>query len=375
MKKLLIVVMLFIMLILSGCPGGEETKKESTTNKKTENKIDEKVAKEFMDNYMRYMMAGNVKALGTFYSEEIKKKSNASPGIISPKPIGFKLEKGNNKEKNMEYSAHIYSAAMEEPYFSDDTYKYTIENKSGKLTISKIEKDISIELFLKERSVYKREGEKVKGEPIIKLDELPMFTTLRGSSETKYSVPRDSFGPCAIAPDGKSYIISSNGKKDSFIGAVSLEGAKQTFASQDSKSEKEKGGESGDTSGGEQSKQDGKGSEGGGNASVKPIDLFINTDIKLISFGPNGKALIVLTKSGGNKEWLSLYTGKAWDPVKTYMDKHFSKGSFSIVKAYFVEDNKFIFTLQPVKNATPEEQSLGGEWSYDLKEDKAQQIK
>lgn len=374
MKKLLIVLLSFMMLLYTGCPGGEEPK--SDDNKTQVKKIDKKAAKEFMDNYMRYMLSGNNAALKSFYSDEIKEKISSAPEIKNPSPVGFKLEEGENKEENMEFTAHIYNAATDTPYYSDDTYKYTIKVNEGKMLIDKIEKDKSTEIFIKEDTLYKREGDKVKGEPVLTLDDLPLFSAPKGASEGKYNVPRDAFGPCAIAPDDKGFIISSSGGGNSFIATVKMKESKEAINLQGGD-----GGKQGQGAGGQ-----GGGTQQGGkgqaqqeqtktNISLKPIDLYLNTKIIGISFAPNGKMIAVEVIPPGGLTRVNLYKGEKWEQVKADIDKHFMKGRFAIKKPYFVENNKMVFTVEPIKDATSEEQTLKGEWFYDIKGDKVNQIK
>lgn len=372
MKKILILFLIFMMVLLTGCPDKEEPK--SNDNKTQVQKIDKDAAKEFMDNYMRYMMRGNNAALKSFYSDEIKEKANNVPEITNPGPVGFKLEEGENKSEGVEFTAHIYSASTDTPYYSDDTYKYSIKTEDGKMLIDKIQRDKSIEMFSKEDAIYKREGDKVIGEPVLKLEDLPLFTVPKGAGIKKYDVPRKSFGPCAIAPDSKSFIISSSGDDNSFLASLKMEESKETISLAEGGGNKQGGG-GGQSGDGSQQGGQGQQEKKSPNVSIKPIDLYINTKITGIFFAPNGKMLAVEIIPPGGLTRVNLYKGKEWEQVKTDIDKHFIKDRFSIKNPYFVEDEKMIFTVEPIKDATPEEQTLRGEWAYDIKGDKVDQIK
>lgn len=374
MKKLLVLMLSFMMLLSTGCPGGEEEPK-SDDNKTQVKKIDKNAAKEFMDNYMRYMLSGNTVALKSFYSSEIKEKTNSTPEIKNPSPVGFKLEGGENKEEKMEFTAHIYSASTDSPYYSDDTYKYTIKINDGKMLIDKIQKDKSTEIYTKGSVLYKREGDKVQGEVVLTLDDLPLFSAPRRASEGKYRVPRDTFGPCAITPDGKGLIISSSGEGNSFIAIVKMKEEEEAINLQGGQ-EKKQGGGGQEAQGGQQGGQEGgQQQQSKSNISLKPIDLYLNTKITGISFAPNGKMIAVEVVPSGGLTRVNIYKGEEWEQVKADIDKHFMKSRFAIKKPYFVEDNKMIFTVDPIKDATTEEQTLKGEWFYDVKADNINQIK
>ncbi|MDF2674497.1 MAG: hypothetical protein K0R09_2765 [Clostridiales bacterium] len=373
MKKIVILLLIFTMLLATGCPGGETPK--SNDNKTEVKKIDEDAAKEFMDNYMRYKLSGNNLALNSFYSDEIKEKTSSVPETRNPGPVGFKLEEGEAKEEKLEFKAHIYSASTETPYFSDDTYKYTIKLEKGKMMIDKIEKEKSIELFSKENTIYKREGDKVEGEPVITLEDLPLFTTPKGAGEGKYNVPRSSFGPCAISPNSKSFIVSSSGEDNGFIADIKMKDSEEAVSLQGGEGDKQKQGGGGQQAGGSQTEGQGQPKKSNANISLKPIDLYLNTKITGISFAPNGKMLAVEIIPPGGLTRVNLYKGENWEQIKSDIDKHFVKDRFSVKNPYFVEDSKMVFTVEPIKDATSEEQTLKGEWVYDVKGDKVVQIK
>jgi hypothetical protein len=361
------------MLLAVGCPGGEEQK--SNDNKTEVKKIDEDAAKEFMDNYMRYMLSGNNVGLKSFYSDEIKEKTSSVPLTTNPSPVGFKLEEGETKGENIEFTAHVYSASTETPYYADDTNKYTIKINEGKMLIDKIEKKKSIEMFSKGNTIYKKEGDKVEGEPVLVLDDMPLFAAPKGAGEVKYNVPRTSFGPCAISPDNKSFIVSSSGDDNSFIASIKMKDSQEAINLQVVQGDKQKQGGGGQEGGAAQTEGQGQQKQSKTNITLKPIDFYINTKITGISFAPNGKMIVVEVVPPGGLTRVNLYKGGEWEPVKTDIDKHFMKDRFSIKKPYFVEDNKMVFIVEPIKNATSEEQTLKGEWFYDIKGDKISQIK
>lgn len=372
MKKLLIILLTFIMLLCTGCPGGE--KQKSNDNKTEVKRIDKDAAKEFMDNYMRYMLSGNSVAIKSFYSDEIKEKTGSIPSATNPSPVGFKLEKGESKKENIEFTAHLYSASTETSYYADDTYKYTIKLKDGKMLIDKIEKKKSIEMFSKGNTIYKKEGDKVEGEPIVSLDDMPLFAAPKGAGEAKYNVPRSSFGPCAIAPDNKSFIVSSSGDDNSFIASIKMKDSEETVNIQTAQGDKQNKDGGGQESAGKQSEDQGQQQQSKANITLNPIDLYINTKITGISFAPDGKLVVVEIVPPGGLTRVNIYKGGEWEPVKTDIDRHFKKGRFSIKKPYFVEENKMLFIVEPIKDATLEEQTQKGEWFYDIKGDKISQV-
>lgn len=365
-----------MMLILTGCPDGEEPKSQG--NKMQVKGIDKGAAKEFMDNYMRYVLRGDNVAQKSFYGEKIRNEITNVPTVTNPRPVGYKLEEGQNKQKNMEITAHIYSASAGSPYYSDDTYKYTIMAEKGKMLIDKIKKDKTIEIYEHNNVLYKREGDKVQGEPILTLDDMPLFTTPKSGGEQKFVVPKTEFGPCALSPDSKTTLISTSGDNHSFIAsvkkketeeAISMQGGKGSQGGGGGKAGQQQGGGGGEQQGGQQQQQ------GKENISLKPIDLYFNTRINSITFSPDGKMTAVEYIPASGLSRIKLYKGEEGEPVETDIDKHFRQDRFSISKIYFVSEDKLMFTVQPIATATPEEQTLRGDWTYDIKGNKVKQVK
>jgi hypothetical protein len=134
------------------------------------------------------------------------------------------------------------------------------------------------------------------------------------------------------------------------------------------------GGKGGQPSQGEGEQQGGQ-QQGKSNVSLKPIDLYFNTKINSIILSPDGKMMAVefIPASGLNR--VKLYKGEEGEPVDADIDKHFREDRFSITKIYFVSEDKLMFTVEPIAAATPEEQTLRGDWTYDIKGNKVKQVK
>jgi hypothetical protein len=127
----------------------------------------------------------------------------------------------------------------------------------------------------------------------------------------------------------------------------------------------------GEQQGGQQQQQQ----QGKSNISLKPIDLYFNTKINSIIFSPEGKMMAVEFVPTSGLSRVKLYKGEEGEPVEADIDKHFREDRFSITKIYFVSEDKLMFTVEPIATATPEEQTLRGDWTYDIKGNKVKQVK
>jgi hypothetical protein len=384
MKKLLIFCLIAMMILATGCPGPESEPKSSDPNKtQVMDNIDMKASREFMDNYMRYVIKRDNGAMKSFYSTEIKSQMKNIPTNPNPHPVGYKIEEGENKEKNAEFRAHIYNANSGEPYYSDDVFKYTITMESGKMVINKIEKENTTEIFEKGKALYKREGDKAKGELAVALQDLPYYVVPKGAQtpEQKFPVPRKAFGPCAISPDGKSMAITSVGEQTLLAIVKQEQGGEEDKSAMSMQGDEKKAGGGGE--GGEGGAEGGEGKEAGGeqegkegqNATIKPVDFYFEGKVILLNYSPDGKSFIVEKAMPNGLSQILLYEGESGEdmPLDT-LYRQFRKDTFSIVSPYFISEEKLAFSVVPIKTATREEQKLKGDYVLDLKTQKLNQI-
>lgn len=379
MKKYSIFLILFITLLFTGCPGGEDEGGNSEGENKSgsENKIDMKSAKEFMDNYMRYVIKMDTDVMKSFYTPKLKEQIKDVAKASNPHPVGYSIGGGEGKEKKAEYTVSIFNAYTGSPYFSSDTYKYTVVMEDGKMLIDSISKDKVMELFGKGKVLFMKEGSKVEGKYVISLDELPTYASPQSSPEVKLPIPRDAFGPCALSPDNKSIIFTSVGK-DSFIAMGELEEEDKSTMNQRAEGgdknkqggDKKGGGEQGgQEKGKEQEQQKAK-------IKMNPIDLYPDTKINVLVLSPDGKTLAVETAPVGGQSQLKLYKSDKGEGLEAQKIKNnFRPDRFSLSNPYFTSPTAIVFTVKAIDGAQDEEKELEGEWIYDIKAETLKQSK
>lgn len=392
-KKMLIFVITFLMLITSsGCPSGNdgEDKGGSSNNKVQVKQMDKKSVRAFMDNYMRRVVEGDKGAIKSFYSKELSGKVSSrlySMDKDNPIVVGYKLEDGEEKEDKMEVKAHIFSEYVGKPYFSDDTFSYTLINEDQNIVIDKIKKELSTEIYEGNKFLYKREGEALKGTPIISIKDLPYYVVIGGddSLEQKVSVPREDFGPCAVSPEGDNIIITTTGKdKGTLIALVKQKeegGEEQTINIA-------QGGGGGDSSGGgngggsqgqsQEGQGQGEGSQGQqeqSNMTFKPVDVFSKEKVDLITFSPDGKMFAIQIKKPSGVTKIIVYKEENGEIIKSTVNHQFGDDKFLLQAPYFISSDELLFTVIPAKNATVEERKFKGQWMMDLKNSKIKQIR
>lgn len=367
MKRFLVVIILASFLF-SGCPGGKDEKEKDNDNKMQVKRVETKAAKEFMDNYMRYLLKKDETAIKSFLSSMAKSSIKPDiPAALEPHIVAYKIEEGEQKKEKAEMKVKIYSAYTSSPYFSEDTFKYTLILEDGKLLIDKIEKDKSIELFAKGDMLYKKEGQKIEGQKIISLDELPYFSIPIGGGEKKFTVSKDGFGPCAGSSGAKKVVVTTKGK-NSLIAVLEEEESEDVSNS---------GG--GDGGQGEESKQGGgqenketppKAMEEKAKVKITPVDLYFNNKIDVVILSPDGKLFLVEHTPPDRMGRISIYKTSKGEMVKTPIENQFKPGRFSLKSAYFISPEEIVFTVEPGKDTTREEKMLKGEWTLDIKQEK-----
>ncbi|SKA95328.1 hypothetical protein SAMN05443428_1187 [Caloramator quimbayensis] len=409
MKKWFCMFLIIILIFTTGCPGNEK-KKSNESNKvevnKSENKIDKNAASAFINNYLAYVLKGDFDGMKSFYNDEVKSQIKSIPVSSSSRPVGYKidtddsgLEESQNEGKSAAFKVHLFNSGQDIPYFSDDLYKYTVELKNNKMVISKIEKEKSTEIYEKNKVLYKREGDKIKGEKILSLSEMPDFISLSNTlyPGQKIPLPKDGFGPCAISPDGKNILITTKGtlktagasggsiKNDvtyAFIAILSMKEDEQQSIQQNKNTKDSKqviklegGGDEKnkeESSGNEESKTGAEGQEKEKVQlpSIKTLDLYVEAKIKTAAFSPDGKFIIVeyIPPSGLNR--IKMYKVQEREIVELIVDRQFLPDRFGIVSPAFISFEELSFKVVPSKDATSEEQKYEGIWKMDIKEQK-----
>lgn len=374
MKRIISIFMIIgFMFIFSGCPDKEETNEGD--NKVNVMKVDVKSARVLMENYMRYLMKRNSDAMRSFYGANTRMKIKETPAVKDPHPIGYSLNEGESKNKTAVFKAHIFSGSSNLPYFSDDEFTYTVVLEGGKMVIDNIEKGKTVELYENGASIYKREGDKVKGDILVALKDLPNYVISKESSliEQKFILPKQAFGPCALSPDGKTAIITSY-DNNSFIGAIE-EGSKETMAQQGGKSQGQGGGKGGQSGGSQQGGgQEEKGGETKSNMKLKTIDFYFDCMVNSINFSPDGDMFVVEYTPKKGMHQIAVYKGSTGEQVRLESNKQFNRNRFEMTRPYFSSPDELVFTLIPAKNSTPEEARFKGDWKLNIKKGEIKQI-
>jgi hypothetical protein len=397
MKKTIYAIVLIVMIFMfCGCPDKNKSNQDDKVEVKS--KIDKKAAKEFMDNYLRTVTTGDINALDSFYSSNLKSEMKSAVKVLNPHITGYKIEAevgmeegsdeseggsekssgDDGKEDTVEYTVHIFNAYTGFPYSSDDSVLYTIKIENKKMVIDKKKITSTVDVYSLNNAIYKRSEGKVKGEYVLSIIDMPEFAIPQSALplEVKFNVPRDAFGPCVLAPDGSSIAISSIGT-NSFAAIVKIE-EKGKSSSEESKAaiggDEDSGASSLKTSGGGNKETGKTGEESKLNTKLKPVDLYVESKICNFAFSPDGKTLAVETIPDYGNNKIYLYKAKEQEIINAGIDKQFKPDRFKVMSPCFLSENEIEFKVSAVKSATTDELRYNGFWIFNIKTKKFKQL-
>ncbi|KRQ86714.1 hypothetical protein ABG79_01466 [Caloramator mitchellensis] len=372
MKRFLLIIIAVSMILFTGCP--DEEKKESSDKKEVQNTtIDKKAAEEFLNNYLFHAIKRDTNAMLSYYSPKLIENYKEVVKNENPHPVGYKIEEGEIS-KESEFKVHIFNAYNAYPYFSDDTFKYKLTSKNGKLLIDEIKKEDSIELYSKGNSLYKKTGDNAQGEFIVSIEDFPAFTSAQNIiyPEQKFKVPKKKLGPCAIDSEGKIAIVSSI-DVDSYIGIVRLDEEAFNMAQNGQKGQGQD--QKGEGGGGEEQKSEEERQREKKEIKIKSLDFYSNKIIQIITLSPDGKTILTEISDNRGKREIKGYKGEDGSSLELEFVKQFKSDVFSTINPFFISKNEFVFSVEVKPNATDEEKRLRGDWVYNIETKKFRQIK
>lgn len=344
--KRLEILIIMSMLILCGCPDASD--KNIQDSKLNVMQINSKAATAFINHYFSFFMKRDFNVMSSFYGKELLNKMKNVVPSSEPHPQGYQISEGEMNNNKISYNVNIYSGYTDKPYFSKDEFVYIVGIENGKTLIKDIEKKKSTEIYQKDSTIFKRNGEELQGEKLTSLKDLPEYIvpTDAFSVHKKIKIPNKSYGPSALSPDDKKIVFTTY-DKNSFIGIIK--------EPEDTETLMQEGG-----------KQGGNMQQSNEKNKIKAVDMLYDTVIHNLCFSPDGKKILIQYSYKGDPSKLIMYDAESCKmlPIKT--NKQFLEGMYSFEKAYFENASTLIFTVIPVNNSLPENAKYSGVWALNL---------
>lgn len=345
MKKLvLIIIMLFIFTAasagLSSC--SRKSKDESKGSKKQgeekdskedeeKEKLDSKEAEKVIEEYARALiMRDNVK-IKSLYSKSLVGSTVEFTSKPNPHPIGYKIEKPEERGESFEGKITMFSVFTGQPYFSSDETKCTIIKEKGKYVIDKIQGVKFSEINESNNTLFIKEGGDIEGERIVKINELPIFGVPQGATpDKKFSISHERFGPIALDSEGKKLAVSTTGASTAgtypAIMIINIE-----------------------------------------DKNIKILDVYMNETVSEIHWNKDGKLLSVLMSDSRGTNYLYIYDMEKGKKVDDAIKDALNKNKYSVETPYWDSKDELVFNVSGVGSLTPDEKKKIGSYKFDVK--------
>lgn len=338
MKRIFCSVLSFVIaFVLISCSSGRSTQppkggqgeteeQGGTTGQGGQNeKPDKNEGKKVVEGYLQALILKNTGKVKSFYSTALKQSSGNFTPSTEPHPIGYKIDNLDEKEGKLEGKATIFSVIDNVPYFSSDESSITVIKEKGSYVIDKIEKTKSAEVIEKDKALFMKQGEDIKGKEIVKLDDLPRFAAPQGSTpDIKYPIGRDNFGPIALDPDGKVLALSTTGTNPALM-TMDEEGKK-----------------------------------------FKSLDLYLEGKVRSLIWSGDGKSIAALM-SGKGGNFLNIYDVEKGKKIDDPIKNAFRSDIYAIQNPYWISEGALVFNVMGVSKLTSDQQKQVGSYKFDIK--------
>lgn len=275
--------------------------------------------------------------------------------------VGYHIQRVECVGENLIAKVEVYTSQVGKPYFALQNLEYTIGRKGSEdIKIIDISEQNSVIFFEEEidgkKSFMFREKKVTSKVPVFSETELPPFVTIKTgyNPEKKVKIQGNSFGAVAISRNKNKMVVIVNENKNSIL--ISVDKTSLAFNS-DSKIAEGTGGAQNFHIHQSNPKDGNKGVE------LEALDFFENSTVDHVVFAPSGDNIYVQIRSG-NKVYLSIYSNTSNKPAAPRIMQKFNSDKYSIVKAYFSDNDKLILKVNDLKKNKEETYIL------DVKNDK-----
>lgn len=291
----------------------------------SEEKLDKKEGEKLLNDYMKALVLRDSNGIKLFYSENLKQASGNLAFADNPHPNGFLVNTLEEKEGKLEGKAVLLSISTGLPYFSSDESTFTIIKEKGSYVIDKIEQSKTTEISEKNKTLFMKEEGDVKGKEILKIDEVPEFTTPQsGWPGQKFNIGRDGFGPIAGDVEGKKLAVSTTGKYP-------------TLMTMDVKEKK-----------------------------LKPIDLFFEEIVQSVAWSQDGKYLAAEMQNKAGAKYIYIYDVEKGKKVDDPMKNVLKPGKYSVNTPYWISGEELVFNVSGLTGLSADEEKNVGSYKFDV---------
>lgn len=354
--------LLFVQGILGGC-----TSKKKEESKGTSESFDMKAASNVADTYMKYLTKEDAENSKKFYSKELSKNS-ASEENRSLKILGYDLSETNEIGKSGLFKMRVSRADISKPFASLDEYSLKIKKEGSDYKISETNNVIQKEAFIQNNQIRLRNKNNVNTSLVADFGGIPnyVFSKEDKTNVDKIIVPKSKYGIITFSYSGDSLAICTF-DKDAYIAVIKLEEAMAVQGG-------DKGGEGGDTEGGDKQKG------GGGKAQEKPIgkeitslDLLKDSKVEFLTFSPTEKFIVVQYTKAKLGHCIRVYKSDGGDLISFKFEEKFPMDKVDVLFSSYDKET-LNFDVVPKKSEDKSTGDVTGKWQINLRDFKAKKM-
>lgn len=368
MKKYISYILLFMFILTAlGCSAIKKDSSKSPTGDGDE--FNSKIATTVAQNYMNYIMSGDMESAKKLYSKEMSEK-DVKVIQSNLKILGYKMEEINEVGKSALIKMKVTRSVKDTASASLDSYNIKVSKEDGEYKIKEVGSQNEKEAFNEGYEIRLRQKNNVKTNLLIDMSGVPEFAFPKDDKAniSKSPVPKKNFGNINFSYGGDKMAISTY-NEDSYVGVVKID---ESLAVQ--------GGDStggGDTGGGKQGQDNGKDKNKAREMPVGKeiisLDLIKAAKIHYMSFSLDEKFIMVQYEIINKGTTMRVYNVDNGQMIKVDIEKEFPMDFFDVT--FYSFDNEVVnFDVKQKGNVTKEQIQKVGRWQIDLKDFKIKKL-
>ncbi len=368
MKKIIIGILSFLMLLTCGCASKKETEeqKQEVINLSFDNNISSNIA----DTYMDAFVIGDVSGMKSLGTETFQKGFD---GEINKniKVLGIRQEEANQNGLSALYEYTIIKALENEPRAYLQSYYLKIKKDDNSYKVESAQAIPKYEVFRDGEELKIRKDNDVEIGNLMIMKNLPNVAYSKNDSgdTVMLKVPNKDYGAIGISYTGQHVAISTTDGERSYVGVIEVDESVSTVAQSSSQ--------------GSQNSSQGQGTQSSSQGeeiyfdklvgkSINTIDIYSNVVVKNIIFSKDDAYIAVVYNNENSVTKFKFYKVSG-DIVGLNLDSVFAQDKYNLIYRDY-KDNEVYFDVTGAKGAEGIVENLLGSYKISTKDFKISKL-
>ncbi len=362
-KYLVTVILIFCMLLFSSCSGKDKEAKGGEEKEKFNNKI----AMNVTQNYMKYIMSGDMENANKLYAKDISEKNK---GTLDSdlKIVGYRIDEVNGMGEAALIKIKVSRSVKDIASAALDTYNIKIVKEKDEYKIKDISATTEKEAFQEGQTIRMRQKNNIKTNLVIDQSGIPHYTFSKNDKArvSKLQIPKDKFGNINFSYSGDKLAFTTY-DKNSYAAIIKID---ESLAVQ---------GQNGGMGGG------GAGTQGGGQPTQtgpreKPIgkeivslDILKDTMIHQIYFSQDEKFVVIQFEDINKNLGIKIYNVDSGELIPANLEDQFPLNKYNII-FYSFDTDVINFEIRQKGESEKNSANQLGIWQISLKDFKMKKL-